>query len=139
MELKIIDSFHQGVDPISIVRALVVDIISMRFVQGGSTLTMQLVKNLFLTSEKSIIRKLKEMVLAIYIEFSYSKEEILTAYFNEVWCLQGIRIKGLHSVRLHILESIQVLNDYEASILVSLLKGQALSPFKAYETTSTKS
>ncbi len=117
---------HQGVDPISIVRAFWADLKAMSFVQGGSTLTMQLVKNLFLTQDKAIKRKVKEMVLALYIEFTYSKEEILQTYFNETqWgALQGIRIKGIYAASAFYFQNRpEQLNGYEVAILISLLKG----------------
>lgn len=73
---------HGGVDLQGIARAIVVDIYHMAFVQGGSTLTQQVIKNTMLTGEKNILRKLQEMVLAIRLEQRYSKDEILEFYFN---------------------------------------------------------
>ncbi len=75
---------HWGVDPLGIARAMVSNIKAGRTVQGGSTLTQQLIKNYFLTSERTIRRKLTEMIMALLLEFHYSKEEILQAYLNEV-------------------------------------------------------
>lgn len=76
---------HHGVDPIAILRAALADVITLRMSQGGSTLTQQLVKNFFLTSQKSFVRKFNEMLMAIIIESKYSKAEILTAYLNEIY------------------------------------------------------
>ncbi len=73
---------HQGVDPKGIFRA-VFSIITLRGVQGGSTLTQQLVKNVLLTNEKSLPRKIKEFILTVQIERKYSKDEILQMYLNE--------------------------------------------------------
>lgn len=73
---------HQGFDPKGIFRALF-RIITFQGVQGGSTLTQQLVKNVLLTSEKSVPRKIKEFILAVQIERKYSKDEILQMYLNE--------------------------------------------------------
>lgn len=117
---------HRGVDPIAIARALVVDIIALKFVQGGSTLTQQLMKNLFLSSERKLARKFKEMVYALYIENVMSKEEILTLYLNEMyWGVhQGIYLKGFYAASLaYFNKAPMLLSQYEATILVSLLKG----------------
>lgn len=67
-----------------ILRALWVDVKNMNFSQGGSTITQQLAKNVFLSSEKTITRKLKELVLAIQMESKYSKDEILSLYLNQI-------------------------------------------------------
>ncbi|MBT3979950.1 MAG: hypothetical protein HOE90_01280 [Bacteriovoracaceae bacterium] len=117
---------HSGVDYLSILRALVADIKELKMVQGGSTLTQQLVKNLFLTNEKTIKRKLKEMILSVYIESKFRKEEILNAYLNEVFwgALQGVRIKGAYSASIFYFDKkISQLEDYEMAILISMLKG----------------
>lgn len=73
---------HHGVDPKSIFRAIFVNVGSLGYTQGGSTITQQVAKNTFLTPEKTITRKLKEWVLALKIEGLLSKEEILELYFN---------------------------------------------------------
>lgn len=117
---------HPGIDVRSIARALITDIIEMRFVQGGSTVTQQLVKNLFLSNEKTIVRKLKEVIVALYVEAKYPKENILEAYFNEFeWgALQGIKIKGLYAASLFYFgKRPWEVTPYEASILIGLLKG----------------
>ena len=75
---------HRGVDPLGIARAMVRNIRAGRTVQGGSTLTQQLIKNYFLTSDRTIKRKLTEMLMAFLLELHYSKDEILQAYLNEV-------------------------------------------------------
>jgi penicillin-binding protein 1B len=89
---------HSGVDPVSILRAIIVDIKEMKLVQGGSTLTQQLVKNLFLTTKKTLDRKFRELFIHLYLESVMEKEEILSAYFNEVFwgTFQGIYIKGVY-------------------------------------------
>lgn len=117
---------HQGVDFRSIARAIITDIKAMRLVQGGSTITQQLVKNLFLTNEKSFQRKIQEILVSFYIEAKFPKENILEAYFNEVFfgSFEGIRVKGLFAASIfYFQKKPQELNSYEASILVSLLKG----------------
>ena len=76
---------HYGVDPIGILRALVANLREGSIVQGGSTLTQQLVKNLYLTRERTLRRKLEEAVMAVALDFHFSKDDILTAYLNEIY------------------------------------------------------
>ncbi len=75
---------HKGIDFKAILRALFIDVTTLQASQGGSTITQQLVKNLFLTPEKTITRKIKEAILAIKIEQKYTKDQILTFYLNQV-------------------------------------------------------
>lgn len=75
---------HIGVKPTAFIRATLVNILSLDFSQGGSTITQQVVKNSLLTSEKLVSRKLKEWVLAIKLEQVMSKDEILSMYLNEI-------------------------------------------------------
>jgi len=75
---------HNGVNPDAILRAIVKDIQAGKFVEGGSTLTQQLIKNKLLTNEKKLARKLKEAILALKIEHELSKEDIIERYLNEV-------------------------------------------------------
>ena len=75
---------HSGVNPDAIIRAIVKDIKAGKFIEGGSTLTQQLIKNKLLTNEKKIMRKLKEAILALKIEHELTKEEILERYLNEI-------------------------------------------------------
>jgi penicillin-binding protein 1B len=79
---------HHGVAPLAILRALWVNLRAGGVVQGGSTLTQQLVKNFFLTSERSLVRKINEAIMALLLELHYSKDEILEAYLNEVYLAQ---------------------------------------------------
>ena len=117
---------HFGIDFKSILRAIVTDLKELRLAQGGSTLTQQLVKNLFLSNKKTVGRKLREIIYSIYIEFRFSKEEILEAYFNEVYwgALEGIQIKGIHAAALYYFNTpLDHITPYQAAILISLLKG----------------
>ena len=76
---------HGGVDPVGIARALVADVEAGKFVQGGSTITQELVRNLYLSRERTVTRKLTEACLAIKLSGKWSKDRILTAYMNEVF------------------------------------------------------
>jgi penicillin-binding protein 1A len=76
---------HGGVDPVGIMRALVADVKARKFVQGGSTITQELVRNLYLTRQRTLKRKLVEACLAIKLADHWSKSKILTAYMNEVY------------------------------------------------------
>jgi penicillin-binding protein 1A len=76
---------HHGVDPLGIMRALVADVLRRGASQGGSTITQQLAKNLFLTQERTISRKAQEVVLAFWLEHKFSKAQILELYLNRVY------------------------------------------------------
>ncbi len=76
---------HHGVDPIGLLRALWVDLRTMSLQQGGSTLTQQLMKNFFLTDERTVSRKVQEAIMALIAERKYSKETILENYLNEIY------------------------------------------------------
>ncbi len=80
---------HWGIDPIRTARALLTNILARRPEQGGSTITQQLARNLFLTHEKTLSRKLKEAILAVRIERTYTKDEILEMYFNQIYFGEG--------------------------------------------------
>ena len=117
---------HRGIDFKSIARAIITDIKKMKLEQGGSTLTQQLIKNLFYTNEKKFRRKIKEIILSVYVESIYEKENILEAYLNEVeWgSFQGIKIKGIYSASIfYFSKHPSMLSEYEASMLIGLLKG----------------
>jgi len=80
---------HHGVDPLGIARALMADVLHRGASQGGSTITQQLAKNLFLTQERTITRKLQEVVLALWLEHKFSKRQILELYLNRVYFGSG--------------------------------------------------
>ncbi len=80
---------HWGVDPVGIVRALAKNVVGRGTVQGGSTLTQQLAKNLFLTQERTVSRKIQEAILALWLEHKYSKDQILELYLNRVYFGSG--------------------------------------------------
>jgi penicillin-binding protein 1A len=80
---------HWGIDPVRVMGALVSDIVQRRAAEGASTITQQLARNLFLTHEKTVTRKIKEAILAIRIEQTYTKDEILEMYFNQIYFGEG--------------------------------------------------
>ncbi len=118
---------HHGIDPKAVLRAITT-IFSGARIQGGSTLTQQLVKNFFLTQERTVRRKLKEMVMAILLELHYSKDDILETYLNEVYFGQD-KNRAIHGFGLasqfYFARSIEHLELHQAALLVGLLKGPA--------------
>ena len=80
---------HPGVDPVGIARALITNIKYRKIMAGGSTITQQTAKNLFLSNEKTLVRKIKELAYAIQLERKYSKDEILTMYCNTIYFGEG--------------------------------------------------
>jgi len=81
---------HPGIDPIGLVRASVENTMAGHVVQGGSTLTQQLAKNLFLSPSRTFDRKLQEALLALYLEYRYTKNEILMLYLNRIYFGAGV-------------------------------------------------
>jgi len=80
---------HHGIDPVGLVRAMTTNVLRRGVSQGGSTITQQLAKNLFLTQERTLWRKLQEVVLAVWLERKFSKPEILELYLNRVYFGSG--------------------------------------------------
>jgi penicillin-binding protein 1A len=80
---------HWGVDPVGLGRAVLANVMRRGVAQGGSTITQQLAKNLFLTQERTVFRKLQEVVLAFWLEHKFSKDEILELYLNRVYFGSG--------------------------------------------------
>lgn len=117
---------HYGISIRGILRAMKANIAAGRTVQGGSTLTQQLVKNFFLTNERSLQRKIKEAFMALLLELHYSKEEILQAYLNEVYLGQSGR-RSIHGIalasRFYFAKNVQQLNLSEIALLVGMIKG----------------
>jgi penicillin-binding protein 1A len=112
---------HFGVDPIGLVRAIYVNVRAGRIVQGGSTLTQQLAKNLFLEPERTFKRKLQEAVLALWLEYQYSKEEILQLYLNRVY--YGGGAYGIEAAAQRFFnKSARYVNVSEAAVLAGVLK-----------------
>lgn len=113
--------YHHGIDPIGIARAMVVNLMAGRTVQGGSTLTQQLAKNLFLTHERSLKRKIQETLLALWLEREFTKDEILTAYINRVYFGSGAY--GIDAAaRVYFDKPATQLNLEESALIAGLLK-----------------
>src|SRR3989344_2205771 len=105
----------------AILRALITDLIKGKVVQGGSTITQQLAKNAFLSPEKTIIRKIKELVIAFELEKKYSKDEILNLYLNKI--PYGGNAYGIEAAsQTFFRKSAKDLNLAEAVLLASLPK-----------------
>ncbi|MDA8164687.1 MAG: transglycosylase domain-containing protein, partial [Desulfobacteraceae bacterium] len=117
---------HHGVDPRGILRALWADLRAGATVQGGSTLTQQLVKNMYLSDERTLWRKLNEAIMAVLLELHYSKDEILTAYVNEVFLGQdgqrAIHGFGLAS-QFYFRRNLRDIDLPQAALLAGLVKG----------------
>ncbi|MGY4492381.1 penicillin-binding protein 1B [Pseudomonas sp. TE3610] len=117
---------HFGVSPKSIARAIWVNTSAGQMRQGGSTLTQQLVKNFYLTNERSLSRKLTEAMMAVLLEVHYSKQEILEAYLNEVFIGQdgqrAVHGFGLAS-QFFFSQPLSELKLHQVALLVGMVKG----------------
>ncbi len=120
---------HSGIDLMGTIRALYNNLLHKDSIQGGSTLTQQLVKNSFLTPERSIKRKFLEALLAVKVEKKYSKKEILEKYLNQIYW--GNQAYGIEKAsRRYFKKSAKNLNLSESSMLAGLIKAPELySPY----------
>ncbi|EGW37267.1 PBP1A family penicillin-binding protein [Desulfosporosinus sp. OT] len=121
---------HQGVDIHSISRALIRDLISGGLSEGGSTITQQLAKNLFLPSDKTFSRKIKEAAYAIKIEYVLDKDQILVAYLNQIYFGEGCW--GIHNAaQFYFKKKVEDLTLEESAMLAGLPKApSSFSPLK---------
>ncbi|WP_249344516.1 transglycosylase domain-containing protein [Marinomonas sp. CT5] len=120
---------HWGISFTGIARAIVVNMTHGSRRQGGSTLTQQLVKNMFLSSERTYSRKLTEVIMSVLLEYHYSKEAIITAYMNEVYLAQlgSSALHGFAAASEHFFgRPINELNIDEIALLVGMVKGPSL-------------
>jgi penicillin-binding protein 1B len=125
---------HSGLDLRRIGGALLANLKAQRVVQGGSTLTQQLVKNVYLTRERTLARKLREALIAVMLERNHTKDEILEAYLNEIYLGQSGSV-GIHGVgraaRHYFARSVGDLDLAQSALLVGILPGPSLySPFR---------
>jgi penicillin-binding protein 1A len=112
---------HFGVDPLGIARAFVVNMVRGTYAQGGSTITQQLAKNLFLSRERTMKRKIQEAMLAVWLETMLSKDDILSAYLNRVYLGGGAY--GIDAAaRIYFNKPAKELTVREAATIAGLLK-----------------
>ena len=111
---------HFGFDIVAFTRAMLTNIFMGRYAQGGSTITQQVAKNLFLTSQKNIKRKTQELLLAFWLEHKFSKEQILTLYLNRVYL--GAGTYGIEAAsQKYFQKSSRDMNLLEAAIIAGML------------------
>ncbi|TVQ10896.1 MAG: penicillin-binding protein 1A [Leptolyngbya sp. DLM2.Bin27] len=139
--LAIEDSYfysHNGINPSSVGRALLANAEAGSTVEGGSTITMQLVKNLFLTPERAISRKVAEAVLALRLEQIFSKDEILEMYLNQVYW--GHNNYGVETAaQSYFNKSAKDLTLPEAAMMAGLIQApESYSPFRNYQVTKQR-
>ncbi len=119
---------HPGLDVLGLARAMLTNLQAGRLVQGGSTISQQLAKNLFLSPERSLKRKVQELMLAFWLERKFSKDQILTLYLNRVYL--GASAYGVDAAaRRYFGKSATEVTLYESAMLAGLLKAPSrLSP-----------
>ncbi len=125
---------HRGVDPLGVLRALGVNLMRGGKAQGGSTLTQQLAKNLFLTQERTLERKLREAALAFALEHRMDKGELLTLYLNQIYLGQvgGVAICGVdQAARVYFGQSAERIGLGQAATLAGIISApNRYSPLK---------
>lgn len=120
---------HFGISPSGIARAFMVNVREGAMVQGGSTLTQQLIKNYYLTRAKTLVRKATEALMAVLLELHFSKDEILQAYINEVYLGQeGPRaIHGFGLASQHYFDRpVSEIGIHQQALLIGMVKGPSL-------------
>lgn len=133
---------HHGVAPLSILRAAMVNIRRGEVVQGGSTLTQQLVKNFYLTRERHLRRKVQEAIMSVLLEVHYSKSEILETYVNEVFlgqsgprAIHGFGLASHHYFR----QPLRELQPEQIALLIGLVKGPSYyNPWRQPERATSR-
>lgn len=133
---------HHGIDPVGIMRAMWVNLRTMSYQQGGSTLTQQLIKNFFLSDERTISRKIPEAVMALIAERKYSKDTILENYLNEIYLGQR-GSQGIFGVweaaQFYFGKPLSDLTPGECALLAGLIRApNRLSPYRSYEAATRR-
>src|SRR5205085_10617026 len=130
--------YHFGVDPLGILRAVIANASGSGGTQGGSTLTQQLAKNLFLTQERTISRKFQEAILALWLERKYSKDQILELYLNRVYFGSGAY--GVEAAaRKYYGKSARNVSLSEAAVLAGLVQAPSrLAPNRNPDAAQTR-
>ncbi len=133
---------HNGIDPIGIMRAMWVNLRSMSFQQGGSTLTQQLMKNFFLTDERTLSRKIPEAIMALIAERKYPKQTILQNYLNEIYLGQK-GSQGIFGVseaaQFYFAKPLSDLTVAESALLAGLIRApNRLSPYRSAEAATKR-
>jgi penicillin-binding protein 1A len=125
--------FHHGIDPVGLIRAVLANLLHRGISQGGSTITQQLAKNLFLTQDRNFTRKLQEVVLAVWLEHKFSKNEILELYLNRVYFGSGAYGVEAAAER-YFGKSARNVSVAEAALLAGLVKSPSrLAPTRNFD------
>ena len=129
---------HVGFDPIRIVKALMNNMLANRVVEGGSTISQQMAKNLFLTNEQTLSRKFNELFIASQMEMQYSKEEILESYLNTLYFGHGIY--GLHEAsQFFFNQELKDCSITQITMMIGVINGPSIySPYIDYEASMDK-
>ncbi len=119
---------HYGIDFKALIRAIIINLKEMSYVQGGSTITQQLSKVIFLDTKKNLSRKFKELIISFYLEYKFTKNEILLMYVNRVYLGSGVY--GVEAAaKRYFSKSVRSLTIADSAILAGLLKAPSkLSP-----------
>ncbi|MGE3261469.1 MAG: transglycosylase domain-containing protein [Bacteriovoracia bacterium] len=128
---------HGGIDPRGIIRSIYVNLRSGSYVQGASTITQQLARNIYLSRERTITRKLKEMAVSLLLELKFSKDEILEKYLNEVYFGQSgsVAVHGVsEAAKFYFDKNLDDLTVAEQALLAGIVKGPFFySPIRHFD------